>query len=189
MRHYKVESFENLVEALTNLPNIGKKSAVRLAYYMVLKDNFLALKLSNAIEEAISKIKRCARCNNISEDEYCAICSDESRDRTKLCIVQSPKDIFLIEEANLYDGLYYIVNSIEDLDQEHLNSIANGVEEIIFAFSPSISADMMMLYIENQLEGKGIKFTKIAQGVPTGVELDSIDRLSLSKAIEDRVSI
>ena len=189
MKKYKVESFENLIDALTALPTIGKKSAVRLAYYMVLQDNFAALKLSHAIEEAVSKVRRCIRCHNISEDEYCAICSDPDRDKTKLCIVQSAKDIFSIESSGLYDGLYYIITSTDDIDEEHLNSICSGVEEIIFAFPPSVSADMMMLYIENKLEGRGIKFSKIAQGVPTGVELDSIDTLSLSRAIEDRVAI
>ena len=189
MKKYKVESFENLIDALTALPTIGRKSAVRLAYHMVLQDNFSALKLSHAIEEAVSKVRRCIRCHNISEDEYCDICSDPDRDRDKLCIVQSAKDIFSIESSGLYNGLYYIVTSVEDMDDEHLSSISEGVEEVIFAFPPGVTADMMMLYIENRLEGRGIKFSKIAQGVPTGVELDSIDTLSLSRAIEDRVAI
>ncbi len=189
MKKYKVESFENLIDALTALPTIGRKSAVRLAYHMVLQDNFAALKLSHAIEEAVSKVRRCVRCHNISEDEYCDICSDPDRDREKLCIVQSAKDIFSIESSGLYNGLYYIVISVEDMDEEHLSAVCDGVEEVIFAFPPGVAADMMMLYIENRLEGRDIRFSKIAQGVPTGVELDNIDTLSLSRAIEDRVSI
>jgi len=189
MRRYRVDSFERLVEALTALPTIGQKSAVRLAYHMVLRDNFSAIKLSHAIEEAVMKVRRCSRCHNITENEYCDICLDENRDRSKLCIVQSAKDIFSIEDSGLYDGLYYIITSIEDIDEEHLQKISKGVEEIIFAFPPSVSADMMMLYIENKLEGRDITFSKIAQGVPTGVELDSIDTLSLSRAIEDRVRV
>jgi recombination protein RecR len=89
----------------------------------------------------------------------------------------------------MYDGMYYVLESVDDLDEEHLNSISEGVEEIIFAFPPGIATDMMMLHIENKLEGRNIRFSRIAQGVPTGVELDNIDTLSLSRAMEDRVRV
>ncbi len=189
MKSHRVEKFENLVEALSALPTIGKKSAMRLAYHMVINDSFSGMKLSHAIEDAVTTLRRCSRCHNISEDELCGICSDPQRDHTKLCIVQSARDIFSIEDAGYYDGLYYIVTSVDDLDESHLRSIVKGVQEIIFAFPPGIATDTMILYIENRLEGLDILFTKIAQGVPTGVELDSIDTVSLSRAIEDRVKI
>ena len=186
---YRVESFEKLTEALNTLPSIGKKSALKLALYLVQEDNFVATKLSNAIEEALSNLRECAKCNAISEDELCPICSDESRDTTKLCIVQSVKDIFVIEESGIYDGLYYVIKSIEILNTNHIKEVAKGVKEIIFAFPPSIASDSMILFIEDKLEGYPIKFSKIAQGVPTGVELENIDLLSLSRAIEDRVAL
>ena len=183
-------SFKDLVNALNSLPTIGKKSAQRLAYHMVLEDRLSALRLANAIEEALAKLTRCKRCHNISESELCEICSNEDRDRSKLCIVQNPKDISTIESSGCYDGLYYIIESSENLEDKHLATIVDdGVEEIIFAFSPSIANDMIILFIENQLEGKGIKFSKIAQGVPTGVELDNIDTISLARAMEDRRAI
>jgi len=186
---YKVEAFENLVEALGSLPTIGRKSAMRLAYHMVLEDSFGAVKLAHAIEHAVSTVRTCSRCHALSEDELCVICSDESRDRSKLCIVQSARDIFAIENSGQYDGLYYIVSSLEDLDEGHLSHVVEGVREVIFAFPPGIATDTMILFIESRLEDRGLNFSKIAQGVPTGVELENIDLLSLSRAIEDRVKV
>jgi len=189
MKPYRVESFERLVEAFNALPTIGRKTATRLAYHLVTEQGFSGLKLAQAIEDALNTLRRCRRCHAICEDELCAICSDPSRNRSKLCIVQSAKDIFTIEESGLYDGLYYILSSIDELDEEHLHEIVEGVEEVIFAFPPGIATDTMILYIEDRLKDRDILFTKIAQGVPTGVELDSVDLLSLSRAIEDRVRI
>jgi recombination protein RecR len=189
MKRYRVEAFDKLVEAFDSLPSIGRKSALRLAYHIVLNDSYTGLKLAHAIEDAVGRVRRCSRCHNISQDEYCDICSDSDRDRAKLCIVQNVKDVDSIESAGMYDGMYYVLESVDDLDEEHLNSISEGVEEIIFAFPPGIATDMMMLHIENKLEGRNIRFSRIAQGVPTGVELDNIDTLSLSRAMEDRVRV
>jgi len=189
MRQYRVEPFENLVEAFNALPGIGEKSAMRLAYHIAMENSFAGIKLSQTIEDAVSMLRRCNRCHSICTDELCGICSDESRDRSKLCIVQSAKDIFTIEESGQYDGLYYIVSSLEDMDEMHLNAIAEGVREVIFAFPPGIATDTMILYIGSRLEGRISIFTRIAQGVPTGVELENVDSLSLSRAIEDRIRV
>ncbi len=189
MRHYRVESFERLIEAFNALPTIGKKSATKLAYYIVSDGSFQGLKLAQAIEDAVSKIRKCQRCHSICEDELCGICSDESRDHSKLCIVQSAKDIFTIESLGQYDGLYYILSSIEELDEVHLESIVDGIEEIIFAFPPGIATETMILFIQERLKHHKINFSKIAQGVPTGVELDSVDLPSLSRALEDRIFV
>jgi len=189
MKTHKIESFENLVEAFNALPSIGKKSAVKLAYHVVMEDGFMGMKLAHALEDAINSISRCVKCNNMSEDELCTICSDPYRDTTKLCIVQSAKDILTIEESGRYDGIYYVITSVHDIDEAHLYYAVEGVEEVIFAFAPSIANDTMILYIEDKLQGLDLKFTKIAQGVPTGVELENVDILSLSRALEDRVKI
>lgn len=186
---YKVEAFENLVDAFSALPSVGKKSAIRLAYHISMVDSFSGVKLSNAIEQSIENIRKCLNCHSMSEDELCSICSDESRDRTKLCIVQSAKDILTIEESGEFSGIYYVISKLEDMNARHLRSAIVGVEEVIFAFPPSIATDTMILYIEDKLENSQVTFTKIAQGVPTGVELDNIDVLSLSKALESRVKI
>jgi len=181
--------FKNLVEAFNALPGIGEKSALKLAYYIVTNGSYDGLKLSHAIESAVESIQRCTKCHNLSEDELCHICSDDSRDRTKICLVESAKDILTIEKLGQYNGLYYVLSDIDTFDLTHLRDALKGVEEIIFAFAPSIASDTMMLYIESQLEDLNLNFTKIAQGVPTGVSLENIDTLSLARAIEDRVSI
>lgn len=189
MKKYKVEAFENLVAAFQELPSIGKKSAIRMAYNIVMEDSFSGMKLAHAIEEGVNNIQRCKRCHNMSEDELCFICSDEFRDSSTLCIVQSAKDILTIEESGQYKGIYYIVTQLADLDEYHLREAVKGIEEVIFAFPPSLATDTMILYIEDKLTGTNLHFTKIAQGVPTGVELDNIDAISLTKAMESRVKV
>ncbi|CAA6820237.1 MAG: Recombination protein RecR [uncultured Sulfurovum sp.] len=189
MKKYKIEAFENLVAAFQVLPSIGKKSAIRMAYNIVMEDSFAGMKLAHAIEEGVNNIQRCKNCHNMSEDELCFICSDEFRDTSTLCIVQSAKDILTIEESGQYKGIYYIVTQLSDLDEYHLRDAVKGVEEVIFAFPPSLATDTMILYLEDKLANKAIHFSKIAQGVPTGVALDNIDVISLTRAMESRVKI
>jgi recombination protein RecR len=190
MKKRGLEKFSNLVDALSTLPTVGKKSAVRYAYHMVLHDSFSALKLAHAIENAVAHIKRCERCGGLSEDEICEICFDENRDVSKLCIVESAKDIFVIEENVDYDGHYFV---LENLDEEQIDKlkflIRDDVKEIIFAFTPSLANESVILFIEDKLQEFDLNFTKIAQGVPTGVNLENVDMLSLSKALTDRVKV
>ncbi len=188
MKH-KIASFENLVEAFHALPGIGKKTAVRLAYHIAVENGFVGVKLAQAIEDAVENVRKCLHCHNMSEDELCGICADESRDRSKLCIVQSAKDILSIEESGEFNGTYYVISKLEDMDTLHLKRAIEGITEVIFAFPPSIATDTMILYIEEKLEESDVVFTKIAQGVPTGVELENIDIMSLSRALEARVRI
>jgi len=189
MKRYRLESFERLVDAFNALPSIGRKSATRLAYHLVSENSFAGLKLAQAIEDAVASLQECRRCHALSEDELCGICSDPLRDRSKLCIVQSARDIFVIEESGRYEGLYYILASLEDLDERHLHEMVEGVEEVIFAFPPGIATDTMILFIEDRLSDRNLVFTKIAQGVPTGVELENVDLLSLSRALEERTRV
>ncbi|RLA65649.1 MAG: recombination protein RecR [Epsilonproteobacteria bacterium] len=189
MKQYKIEAFENLVEAFQSLPSVGKKSAIRMAYHAVMENGFAAMKLAYALEYGVNAIQKCSKCHNMSEDELCRICSDPYRDNSKLCIVQSAKDILTIEESGQFSGVYYVISEVKDMDEAHLFYAVGGVNEIIFAFPPSIATDTMILYIEDKLKGLKIEFTKIAQGVPTGVELENIDILSLSRALEARVKI
>ncbi len=185
-----IESYENLVDALEALPSIGKKSAQRMAYHMVMEDHFAAMKIAHAIEKAVQTVGKCERCGAMSEDELCPVCSDERRDHTKLCIVENARDVLQIESGGDYDGTYFVVESVEQSGGEKLiERIEEGVEEVIFAFTPSIATDAMILYIEEMLKDYDLIFTKIAQGVPTGVSLENIDMLSLSRAIQDRVKV
>ncbi|NWF66878.1 MAG: recombination protein RecR, partial [Campylobacterales bacterium] len=176
----ELEKFFNLVDALETLPTIGKKSALRLAYNMISKDNLNALKIAHAIEDAIKHIKHCTKCNFLSENELCEICVNDFRDKSTLCIVQSPKDVFIIEESKRYNGLYFVLEELteENISKLYQNCTEEATKEIIFAFTPNIENEALMLYIEDKLKNLDINFTKIAQGVPTGVGLDCIDSLS-----------
>ena len=186
----RLEKFNNLIEAFESIPTIGKKSALRFAYHLVLNDTFLAMKLANSIESAVKSIKKCQFCGALSENEICEICLDEDRDNTKICIVENAKDIFILEENKLFTGKYFVLENLEDESIKKLKKkVKNDVKEIIFALTPSLSNDAVILFVEDKLKEFDIIFTKIAQGVPTGVHLENIDMLSLSKAIDSRVKI
>ncbi|MBN2895776.1 MAG: recombination protein RecR [Campylobacterales bacterium] len=189
MKH-SLDKFTRLVDALEALPTIGRKSATRLAYHMLMHDSFAAIKIAHAIESALGSIKKCSRCGGMSEDELCHICSDESRNSGLLCIVESAKEILMFEENGLFDGYYFVLEALDALDIEHLRRrVALGVEEVIFAMTPSIANDGVILYIEEKLKEAPVRFSRIAQGVPTGVNLENIDILSLSRALQDRVKV
>lgn len=187
----ELDKFYELVEAFESLPAIGKKSALRLAYHIVMNDNYCGIKLAHCIENALKSIKKCKKCGSMSENEICEYCLDENRDSKKLCIVQSAKDIFIIEESKEFDGKYFVIEELE-LDtiiklQDFIQT--NSVNSILFAITPSIANDAFILFIEDKLKDFDINFTKIAQGVPTGVSLENVDLLSLSKAIQSKVVI
>ena len=186
-----LDNFYSLVESFENLPSIGKKSALRLAYYIVYENTYAGLNLAHSIENAISTITKCSICNNMSEHEICDICLDDDRDDTNLCIVQSAKDIFIMEDSKQYNGKYF---ALEALNNDEINKLIKlvskkNIKTILFAITPSLANDAFILYIEDKLEKFDISFTKIAQGIPTGVSLENVDILSLSKAINGRTKI
>ncbi|MDF1881349.1 recombination protein RecR [Sulfurimonas sp. MAG313] len=185
-----LEKFNILVESLEALPSIGKKSATRMAYHMVMQDNFSAIKIAHAIENALGSLRKCIECGGLCEDELCGVCSDDSRDTELLCVVENAKDILTLEEGGIFDGKYFVLENLDHFDSSHLVDMVNaGVKEIVFALTPSIANDAVMLFIEDKLSVCDVNFTRIAQGVPTGVSLENIDLLSLSRALEDRVKV
>ena len=186
-----LEKFYDLVESFEMLPTIGKKSAIRLAYHIVTENTYIGMKLAHSIETAVRDIKQCTKCYAMSENEICEICLDEDRDEKTLCIVQSAKDIFIIEESKQFSGKYFVIESLEDEIITNLVKLVEKAEvnHILFAVTPSLANDAFILYIEDRLKNKNITFTKIAQGVPTGVSLENVDILSLSKAITGQIKI
>lgn len=186
-----LEKFYDLVDAFESLPTIGKKSAQRLAYHIVMNDSYSGIKIAHSIENALRNIKKCIRCGSMSEHEICETCLDDSKDRTKLCIVQSAKDIFIIDESKQFDGLYFVLEELEEETIDRLMEFIkqNDVCDMLFAITPSLSNDAFILYIEDKLKDFNLTFTKIAQGVPTGVSLENVDIQSLAKAIQSKVDI
>ncbi|ABK83264.1 recombination protein RecR [Campylobacter fetus] len=189
MPNQKLEKFNELVSCFEKIPGVGKKSALKYAYHVALQDSFFGLNLAHTIEDAVRFLKHCSMCGGISENEICDICSDINRDKKTLCIVETPKDILTIEYSNSFNGLYFVFDDANKLDKLKSNIKENGIKELLFALTPSINSDGMMLYIEDKLKDFDVSFTKIAQGIPTGVSLENVDILSLTKAIKDRRSL
>ncbi|PAF53473.1 recombination protein RecR [Helicobacter sp. 13S00482-2] len=193
MKNYKnsLNHFFSLIEAFEQTPSIGKKSAQKMAYNLSVSDKYLGLKIAHLLENAIDNIRKCTICGGLSEDEICEICMDEERINGQLCMVLHPKDIFTIEEVGDFKGQYWVIEELESLDFETLKKYIqkSTITEIIFAFSPTLANEAIMLYVEDKLDDMDLNFTKIAQGVPTGIGLENIDQLSLSRAFSSRVKL
>ncbi len=184
-----LKSLNQLIEILEELPSIGKKSATRLAISLA-KDKYKALKLINALENAISSIQECQICGNFSEHEICEICDNPHRDKT-LAIVESSKDILTIEESGSYNGYYFVLSHLDDENIQKLKDIIKEkeIKEVIFAFPPSVESEARVMLLEDKLKDMNVDFSQIAQGVPTGVQFENVDINSLAKAIKLRVKL
>jgi len=186
-----LKKFYDLVESFEALPTIGKKSAIRLAYYIVNENSYAGLKISHSIEIALKHIKKCTRCHCISEHEVCEICLDIDRNQHSLAIVQDAKDIFVIEESKQFNGKYFVLNELNSSLLSDLLALIDTrkITDILFAITPSLANDAFILYVEERLKNLNLNFTKIAQGVPTGVSLENVDISSLACAIEGKTKI
>lgn len=186
-----IEKFNNLVESFASLPTIGKKTAIRLAYYICTSNHLEGMKLAHNIENALRFIKPCTQCGALSENELCDICTDENRQKDLICIIQSPKDVLILEESNSYNGFYFVLENLEEEKIQKLISMIkkNNTKELIFAFTHSINSDTMIFFIEEKLKNLNLKFSKIAQGIPSGVNLENVDFISLHQAINFRTNI
>ncbi|HEC1876963.1 TPA: recombination protein RecR [Campylobacter jejuni] len=187
-----LEKFNELVESFANLPTIGKKTAIRLAYHLCINNQIDGMKLAHNIENAIRFIKPCEQCGALSENELCEICSDEERNKNILCIVESPKDILTLEESQSYNGLYFVLDDLSEEKLEKLKQIILklNTSELIFALTHSINSDATIFFIEDKFKGlNNLTFSKIAQGIPSGVNLENVDLISLNKAMNFRTKI
>ena len=182
------KSFEALVEALQALPALVKKSAIKLAYHLLIENPTLAVRLAHAIEQGLHSIKKCSACGNVAENELCEICADDERDHRLLCVTSSPKDVLVIEQSGAFKGRYFIVHGSDETDMQKLfEVVSKGVLEIVFAFTPCVESEILISFLEEKLKFYPINFTKIAQGVPTGISLENVDALSLSRAFSGRI--
>lgn len=194
------ESIKNLIEGFKLLPGIGGKSAERLAFHVLTMEEDRVKYLTESIEEAKKKIKQCKKCNNYSEKEVCNICSDESRNKKVLCVVEDKKSVFMFEQLGTYDGYYHVIDDLisplnginpEDVGIDKLvkRIEQENYEEIIIAVKPSIEGETTSLYIKKILDGMNLKVSKIASGVPMGADIEYIDQLTLQRALKDRKEI
>lgn len=194
------KTLRDLIECFKKLPGIGEKTAERLALSTLEMDNEVLDLFSETLKNIKIKIKRCTKCNNLSEDDLCEICKMTNRDTSTICVVEEVKNILLFEKIGTYKGLYHVLDGlISPLDGINPNDInisslierikKEEIKEIILALKPSIEGETTSLYISKLLEKENIKITKLAHGIPVGVDMEYIDTLTLEMALEDRKSI
>lgn len=194
------KTIDSLIQCYKKLPTIGEKTAIRLALATIDLDEDVINIFSKALIDSKSKIKKCIKCNNYTEEDLCDICCDESRDSSLLCVVDDPKSIVQFERSGVFSGFYYVLNGLissdnnydpESLKIENLISIIdiNKVKEVIIAVKPSIEGETTSLYISKLLENKDLKVTRIALGIPLGADMDYVDSLTLELALENRKEI
>lgn len=190
---------DELVESLRCLPGIGPKSAQRMAYHLLQHDHAGALKLANALSRSIEKLRHCERCNSFTEEEICGLCLSDRRDSSRLCIVEMPQDLLMMEQAQCYRGLYFVLmGRISPLDgigprEIHLDRllkrVREGVAEVILATNFTVEGEATAHYVGELLKGEGVMVSRIARGVPVGGELEHVDSGTLAQAVFERRSL
>ncbi|MFN8390087.1 MAG: recombination mediator RecR [Bdellovibrionota bacterium] len=198
-------ALRRLVNELTKLPSIGEKSAIRLAYHLLMRDPAESRALATAINDAREQTKFCEVCFAICEGTICSICNDPNRDRTVLCVVEKPSDVLVIERSGGYRGLYHVLHGlwsplrgvgpektrIGDLFRRleaSKKENADPIGEVVLATGSTVEGDATALYIAKAVSDLGISATRIAQGMPKGGELEFADEITLSHALEGRRS-
>lgn len=186
-----------LAEKFAALPGIGMKSAQRLAYYVMSMDEESVEEFAQALIDAKRNVRSCSCCQNLTEREICPICSDDERDRSIICVVESPKDVTAFERTKEYNGVYHVLHGLlSPMDgitpdrlriRELLARISGGeVKEVVMATNPTVEGDATAMYIANLLKPLGVRVTRLAFGLPVGGILEYADEVTLYKALENR---
>ena len=193
-----VPSLVKLIEQFEKLPGIGRKSAQRMAFFMLSQPIEKAEEFANAVVTAHKSIRRCSACCNLSEQEICPVCSDAMRDRSTICIVESPRDVMSFERVGEYRGLYHVLHGlISPLDnigpdaiciEELVRRLDEGeIKEAIMATGATTEGEATAIYISNRiLKPRGIKVTRLSYGIPIGSNLEYADEMTLLRALKDR---
>lgn len=191
----------DLIECFKKLPGIGEKTAERLALSTLEMDDEILNIFSDSLKNVKQKIKRCKICNNLTEEDICTICKNaDARDKHTICVVEEPKNVILFEKVGSYRGMYHVldglISPLDGINPEDINIQSlierikkENIKEIIIAVKPSVEGETTALYISKLLEGLDVTVSKIAHGVPIGVDMEYIDSLTLEMALEDRTSI
>ncbi len=200
MSNYNVAPLSRLIEHFERLPGIGRKTAQRLAYYVLKMSDEQAEDFSKAIISAKNDIHYCKQCCNFTDKELCPICSDKNRDNSVICVVESPRDVVAFERTKEFNGVYHILHgTISPLNgvgpeqiciKELLNRLKdNSVKEVIMAANPTVEGEATAIYISKLVHPFGVKVTRLAYGVPVGATLEYADEVTLSRALEGRSEI
>lgn len=194
------KSIQNVIEAFKYLPGIGDKTAERMALHLLNLDKIQTDFLADSIKNMKDKIKRCKVCGNFTDEDECFVCTDPTREKKTLCIVEDPKTIIAIEKLGVYRGIYHVLNGListldginpEDIRLDKLiNRINNeNFNEIIIAVKPCLEGEMTALYINSVLKDTGISITRLASGIPMGADMEYVDAITLEKAFDNRKKI
>ena len=194
------DSIKNLIESFKLLSGVGEKTAERFAFSILGMDEDNVEFFSDSLKAVKNKVHLCKKCNNLTENDYCYICSNEDRNKNVLCVVEDPKSVFLFERVGVFNGYYHVldglISPIDGINPEDiglamlLDRIKNeDFKEIIFAFKPSIEGETTSLYIRKILSDLDIKITRLASGVPMGADIEYIDSLTLERALNDRKEV
>jgi recombination protein RecR len=188
---------DHLIEALTRLPGIGKKTASRLAFHILRSSLSEAQELARAILDVKEKIRLCSICFNLTDENPCRICQDERRAGETLCVVEGPNDLIAIENTGVFNGRYHVlhgtISPLDGVGPDHLKVKEllerlqkEKISEVILANNPTVEGGATALYLIDLIKPLGIKVTRIAYGIPMGSEIEYSDGMTLSKALEGR---
>lgn len=190
-------SLEELIQALRCLPGVGPKSAQRMAFHLLQRDQTGAARLSRGLEQALARIRHCERCNTFTEEALCETCASPRRDDALLCVVETPADLLMMEQTQCYRGQYFVLmGRLSPLDgigarEIHLDRLVKratdgAVREVILATNFTVEGEATAHYIGEMLAAKGLKLTRIARGLPVGGELEHVDSGTLAQAVLER---
>ncbi|MHB8622342.1 MAG: recombination mediator RecR [Sulfuricaulis sp.] len=188
---------ETLKQALRRLPGVGPKSASRMAYHLLERDREGARQIAQALTNAVERIIHCKRCNNLSETELCPICSSSRRDKSLLCVVESPSDLVSLDQSGVYNGMYFVLMGRlspldgigpEEIGIPRLEALLDEgtVKEVVLATNLTVEGEATAHYISELVRVRHVKATRIAYGVPIGGELEYTDRNTLARALAGR---
>jgi recombination protein RecR len=194
---YTSEALQQLIEEFSSLPGIGRKSAQRLALYILKLPRDEVVKMAKALVSVKDRIRYCSSCWNITEEDPCAICASTKRDRSIICVVEEPNDVIALEKTNEFHGLYHVLGgALSPLDgigpeelkvRELLARVNSELAEVILAMNPNVEGEATTIYLTRLLKPLNVKVTRIARGIPVGGDLEFADEATLSRAIEGRV--
>lgn len=194
---YSIPVLETLIDEFRKMPSVGSKSAERLAFYVLGLSDSEIHTLVNAIEDVHEKVHQCAVCRNLTENEICPLCQSAQRDRSTICVVESPRDVLAFERTREYNGLYHVLHGAispmngvgpDDLTIKDLlkRLSSDEVKEVIMATNPTVEGEATAMYLSKLLKPMGVKVTRLAYGVPVGADLEYADEITLSRALEGR---
>jgi recombination protein RecR len=187
---------ENLVAQLTRLPGVGTRTAQRLAFHLLRVPKEEAIALAGAIGDVKERVRFCAECGNLTEEDVCEICRDSRRDRAVVCVVEQPADLISVERTHEYRGLYHVLGGslspIDGVEPEHLRIDEllrrvdrNGIEEVVLATNPNMTGEATAAYLADRLRGR-VRVTRLASGLPVGGDLEYADEVTLGRALSGR---